>query len=652
MAVNLSPVGGVAQQFFDNNGQPLAGGKIYTYASGTTTPQATYTSASGLTAHTNPIILNSAGRVPSGEIWLSDNLQYKFVVYDSTDVLIGSYDNIIGINSNFVNFEAQNEFATATAGQTVFTLTTINYTPGTNTLNVFIDGVKQYVGTSYVETNSTTVTFTSGLHVGAQVEFTTAVTLSAGVTDASLVTYTAGFTGAAAQTVQTKLEQYVSVKDFGAVGDGVADDTASVQAAIDYIVSTGKSAQVTFPNGAYKCDGGLIVNVGYVSLYGGGVKLDFSGLSAGATAITFVGGGSQYNQASKSINGFEIEGPGIGSTSTALYFNTVSEPGPSHLSIENVVLHDFAVGWELGDNAYLIDNYHVDFYACGTCISMPSGKTNSGSICNFYGGTWFNSNNGADLNSGPNQTQLFGVALGEIGTGVAGGGNCFKLTEGSLVLHGCHIEGAAKAKLFYVPAANPALVRIQSYGSWYSTTAAMGAVPWIDMAGQSVLGVDGGEIFCSVGTTTAINIGSQGTFIENGVGEILNSAAVTIDSSATYLRFPTGLSAPIATSTSYTAYEYYASHGQFRSQNSVTIAANGTNYPLTGAVTGGIYVFRDATNAGSAAYLVDFGGGTVTLIAGSISGTFAVSIVSGVVNISTVSGSVPRTVQWVSLNAN
>lgn len=98
MSVNLSPVGGVAQQFFDNNGQPLSGGKIYTYASGTTTPQTTYTSAAGVTAHANPIILNSAGRVPSGEIWLTGGTAYKFIIYTSVDVLIGSYDNISGIN--------------------------------------------------------------------------------------------------------------------------------------------------------------------------------------------------------------------------------------------------------------------------------------------------------------------------------------------------------------------------------------------------------------------------------------------------------------------------------------------------------------------------------------------------------------------------
>ena len=68
--VNLSAFGGVGWQFFDNNGAPLAGGLIYTYAAGTTTPQATYTTSAGTTAHTNPIVLNSAGRVSGGQIWL------------------------------------------------------------------------------------------------------------------------------------------------------------------------------------------------------------------------------------------------------------------------------------------------------------------------------------------------------------------------------------------------------------------------------------------------------------------------------------------------------------------------------------------------------------------------------------------------------
>ena len=134
MAVNLSPVFGVAGQLFDNNGNPLAGGKIYTYLAGTTTNAATYTTSAGNIAHSNPIVLDGAGRVPSGEIWLTDGIAYKFVVEDAASNLIGTYDNLVGINSNFVSYTAQQEIQTATAGQTVFNLTTMQYQPSTNNL--------------------------------------------------------------------------------------------------------------------------------------------------------------------------------------------------------------------------------------------------------------------------------------------------------------------------------------------------------------------------------------------------------------------------------------------------------------------------------------------------------------------------------------
>lgn len=95
MAVNLSPVGGVAAQFFDNSGNVLTGGKINTYLAGTTTPATAYTTSAGNVAWTNPIVLNAAGRVPSGgEIWLTSTILYKFVLTDSNNVLIGTYDNI------------------------------------------------------------------------------------------------------------------------------------------------------------------------------------------------------------------------------------------------------------------------------------------------------------------------------------------------------------------------------------------------------------------------------------------------------------------------------------------------------------------------------------------------------------------------------
>jgi len=179
MAVNLSPVAGAAAQFFDNSGNVLTGGKLYTYLAGTTTPAVAYTNSNGVTAQPNPIILNAAGRVPdSGEIWLSDSVSYKFILKDSNDVLIGTYDNLVGINSNFVNFTGEEETQTATQGQTVFTLTTLQYQPAASNLLVFVNGSKQIITDNYVETSSTVVTFVDGLNVGDVVDFCTATPIN------------------------------------------------------------------------------------------------------------------------------------------------------------------------------------------------------------------------------------------------------------------------------------------------------------------------------------------------------------------------------------------------------------------------------------------------------------------------------------------
>ena len=161
MAVFLSPVGGVAAQFFTNSGVPLTGGKLYTYAAGTTTPAVTYTTSAGSTAHTNPIILDSAGRVPSGEIWLNAP-PYKFVLKDSTDVLIATYDNVIGIGA--ASYQVQN--FTGTGSQTVFTLSASSL--GENFTFVYINGVYQNKNTYAV--SGTTLTFSESPPVTSKIE--------------------------------------------------------------------------------------------------------------------------------------------------------------------------------------------------------------------------------------------------------------------------------------------------------------------------------------------------------------------------------------------------------------------------------------------------------------------------------------------------
>ena len=161
MAVFLSPVGGAAAQFFTNSGVILSGGKLYSYAAGTTTPKATFTSSSGNTNHTNPIILDSAGRVPGGEIWLSAS-PYKFVLNTATDVLIATYDNISGIGA--ASYQVDN--FTGTGSQTVFTLSAASL--GENFTFVYINGVYQNKNTYAV--SSATLTFSQAPPITSLIE--------------------------------------------------------------------------------------------------------------------------------------------------------------------------------------------------------------------------------------------------------------------------------------------------------------------------------------------------------------------------------------------------------------------------------------------------------------------------------------------------
>lgn len=114
---NLSPISPF--RAFDGNGDPLTGGKLYTYEAGTTTPKATYTDSTEATPHANPIILNSSGYAGSDAtplgVWLGDG-GYKFVLKTSADVTLWTIDNVGG------------DASTAFGGQSYDSNTNLNVT--------------------------------------------------------------------------------------------------------------------------------------------------------------------------------------------------------------------------------------------------------------------------------------------------------------------------------------------------------------------------------------------------------------------------------------------------------------------------------------------------------------------------------------------
>jgi hypothetical protein len=109
--------------------------------------------------------------------------------------------------------------------------------------------------------------YTAGTVEGALQEAMTRANLAAS-TGASLVGYTRGGVGSVTRTVTSRLQDHVSAKDFGAIGNGVADDTAALQNAIDYATYVAKT-RLYIPSGIYKITKTLQFGYGAVPLVGG-----------------------------------------------------------------------------------------------------------------------------------------------------------------------------------------------------------------------------------------------------------------------------------------------------------------------------------------------------------------------------------------------
>jgi hypothetical protein len=229
-------------QFLDASGAPLVGGKVYTYAAGTTTLAATYTTSTGNVPNTNPVILNARGEA---DIWYDNGVSYKVVLRDSADATIWTVDNIVISGS----------MATQNANA-------VNITGGT-------------IGSG--------VTF-NGNTTGTAANVTGVVAVANGGTNATTAAAARSNLGAAASganTDITSLEQDVAIVATGTVGTD----------SIGY-----RGAPQNAQTAAYQL--ALVDNGKHISITTGGITIPANSAAAfpiGATVVIFNNSGSSQS---------------------------------------------------------------------------------------------------------------------------------------------------------------------------------------------------------------------------------------------------------------------------------------------------------------------------------------------------------------------
>lgn len=229
-----------------DNGTPLVGGLLYTYVSGTTTNKATYTSSTLGVANTNPIVLDARGEA---DVWLGAGA-YTFTLKTSAGVTVDTVDDVM----------APADLGNATdpaqgAGAVGFDYT-LAYGAGT-------------IG-KWLKDN---VTLLSDLAASGS---------------ASLVGWIQSGTGSVLRTVQDKLRDTISVKDFGAVGDGIADDTAAINVAISACAVLMRN--LYFPPGTYKITSTIALGSNPIALIGEPYAVRQQGSQRPSVTLRWTGG--------------------------------------------------------------------------------------------------------------------------------------------------------------------------------------------------------------------------------------------------------------------------------------------------------------------------------------------------------------------------
>lgn len=307
--MNLAPV--LRQRYLDANGAPLAGGLLYSYSAGTTTPQATYSNSTG-TTNTNPVVLDSQGYA---DVWLDPTLAYKLVLKDSGGNQLWSADNVIApstgmskwsVNTNY----AQGEIVEDSSGQgllyvSLISNNTANALTNTSAWRVFGGNVRTVSGSSVlavtddlVRSNSTSGSLTHTLPACATTPIGKRITIKDVGTSGNTTTIKGSGTdtidGANSYANVLVKNEAATFENNGSSWDALTgvptDGTVSTAKLVDGAVTKAKIASPIGTVNAFTSSGSYTVpanaNLIQILAVGGG-----GGGGSGNSGTTLAGGG-------------------------------------------------------------------------------------------------------------------------------------------------------------------------------------------------------------------------------------------------------------------------------------------------------------------------------------------------------------------------
>ncbi len=231
----------------------------------------------------------------------------------------------------------------------------------------------------------------------------------------------------------------VTPEQFGAIGDGVADDAPAIQRAMDAIAREPGGTVMFQPRVAHRCGSGLVLDASRVS-WSGTALLDFSGwtgryLRISASSAARAGEAANNYGHKGSISGaIRLRGTGRNTASTGVDFDSPAIATAAQLLTENMSISGCGTGIRFGSRAYNNLLIRCEVFDCGVCIDWPAAEDN-GERNTLVGCILFNSGLAVRITLPSASLQLQGCSIDYTA-------QLYEVHGGSVLATSCHHESS------------------------------------------------------------------------------------------------------------------------------------------------------------------------------------------------------------------